>query len=65
MSGSIGPNAWSASAVAEWNVKLAIPEAQAVYAAQWPLTIVPLDSTIGRRPVCLVSATVTAGNGGN
>jgi purine nucleosidase len=45
MSGSIGPNAWSASAVAEWNVKLAIPEAQAVYAAKWPLTIVPLDST--------------------
>jgi purine nucleosidase len=45
MSGSIGPNAWSSSAVAEWNVKLAIPEAQAVYAAHWPLTIVPLDST--------------------
>jgi inosine-uridine nucleoside N-ribohydrolase len=31
--------------VAEWNVKLAIPEAQAVYGAAWPLTIVPLDST--------------------
>jgi inosine-uridine nucleoside N-ribohydrolase len=45
MSGSIGPNAWSAGPVAEWNVKLAIPEAQAVYAAAWPLTIVPLDST--------------------
>ncbi len=45
MSGSIGPNAWSSSAVAEWNVKLAIPEAQAVYAASWPVTIVPLDST--------------------
>jgi purine nucleosidase len=45
MSGSIGPNAWSSAAVAEWNVKLAIPEAQAVYAANWPLTIVPLDST--------------------
>ncbi len=45
MSGSIGPNAWSPAAVAEWNVKLAIPEAQAVYAAAWPLTIVPLDST--------------------
>jgi len=45
MSGSIGPNAWSSTAVAEWNVKLAIPEAQAVYAAPWPLTIVPLDST--------------------
>ncbi len=45
MSGSIGPNAWSPAPVAEWNVKLAIPEAQAVYAAAWPLTIVPLDST--------------------
>jgi inosine-uridine nucleoside N-ribohydrolase len=45
MSGSIGANAWSSTAVAEWNVKLAIPEAQAVYAAPWPLTIVPLDST--------------------
>jgi purine nucleosidase len=45
MSGSIGANAWSSSAAAEWNVKLAIPEAQAVYAASWPLTIVPLDST--------------------
>ena len=45
MSGSIGANAWSSSAVAEWNVKLAIREAQAVYAAAWPMTIVPLDST--------------------
>jgi inosine-uridine nucleoside N-ribohydrolase len=45
MSGSIGANAWSSTSVAEWNVKLAIPEAQAVYAARWPLTIVPLDST--------------------
>jgi inosine-uridine nucleoside N-ribohydrolase len=45
MSGSVGPNAWSAAPVAEWNVKQAIPEAQAVYAAAWPLTIVPLDST--------------------
>jgi inosine-uridine nucleoside N-ribohydrolase len=45
MSGSIGPNAWSSTAVAEWNVKLAIAEAQAVYAASWPVTIVPLDST--------------------
>ena len=26
-------------------MKLAIPEAQAVYGAAWPLTIVPLDST--------------------
>lgn len=45
MSGSIGPNAFSAVAVPEWNVRLAIPEAQAVYSAAWPLTIVPLDST--------------------
>jgi purine nucleosidase len=45
MGGSIGANAFSAVAVPEWNVKLAIPEAQAVYAAAWPLTIVPLDST--------------------
>jgi inosine-uridine nucleoside N-ribohydrolase len=45
MSGSIGANAFSPVAVPEWNVKLAIPEAQAVYSAAWPLTIVPLDST--------------------
>ena len=45
MSGSIGASAYSPVPVAEWNVKLAIPEAQAVYAAGWPLTIVPLDST--------------------
>ena len=45
MSGSIGASYYSATAVAEWNVRLAIPEAQAVYAARWPLTIVPLDST--------------------
>lgn len=45
MSGSIGANAYGPAAVPEWNVKLAIPEAQAVYAANWPLTIVPLDAT--------------------
>jgi inosine-uridine nucleoside N-ribohydrolase len=45
MSGSIGPNAWSASPVPEWNVRLAIPEAQAVYSTVWPVTTVPLDST--------------------
>jgi inosine-uridine nucleoside N-ribohydrolase len=45
MSGSIGASSFSATPVPEWNVKLAIPEAQAVYAAAWPLTIVPLDST--------------------
>ena len=45
MSGSIGANAFSPTPVQEWNVHLAIPEAQLVYAASWPLTIVPLDST--------------------
>jgi inosine-uridine nucleoside N-ribohydrolase len=45
MSGSIGANAYGPAPMAEWNVKVAIPEAQAVYAAAWPLTIVPLDST--------------------
>jgi purine nucleosidase len=45
MSGSIGASYYGPVPVAEWNVKLAIPEAQAVYAAAWPLTIVPLDST--------------------
>ena len=45
MSGSIAANYYSPTAVAEWNVKLAIPEAQAVYSAAWPITIVPLDST--------------------
>jgi purine nucleosidase len=45
MSGSIGANAYGPTPMAEWNVKVAIPEAQAVYAAAWPLTIVPLDST--------------------
>jgi inosine-uridine nucleoside N-ribohydrolase len=45
MSGSIGASYYGPAAVAEWNVKSAIPEAQVVYAAPWPLTIVPLDST--------------------
>jgi inosine-uridine nucleoside N-ribohydrolase len=45
MGGSIGGNAFSPTAVPEWNVKLAIPEAQVVYSANWPITIVPLDST--------------------
>jgi purine nucleosidase len=45
MSGSIAANYYGPAAVAEWNVKLAIPEAQAVYSAAWPVTIVPLDST--------------------
>jgi purine nucleosidase len=45
MGGSIGANYYGPAPVAEWNVKLAIREAQAVYSAAWPVTIVPLDST--------------------
>jgi purine nucleosidase len=45
MSGSIAGNAWSPKAVAEWNVKRAIADAQLVYGAGLPLTTVPLDST--------------------
>ena len=45
MSGSIAGNAWSPTAVAEWNVKRSIADAQVVYATGLPLTIVPLDST--------------------
>jgi inosine-uridine nucleoside N-ribohydrolase len=45
MSGSIGPSAWSSSAIAEWNVKEAIADAQVVYGARLPITTVPLDST--------------------
>jgi Zn-dependent M28 family amino/carboxypeptidase/inosine-uridine nucleoside N-ribohydrolase len=45
MSGSIGPNAWSSAAMPEWNVVSATTAAQAVYAAGFPITIVPLDST--------------------
>ena len=45
MSGSIGPNAWSSAAIAEWNVVRATSDAQLVYGAGLPLTIVPLDST--------------------
>jgi inosine-uridine nucleoside N-ribohydrolase len=45
MSGSVGPNASTSAPTPEWNVQQAIPEARAVYAAPWPLTIVPLDST--------------------
>ncbi len=45
MSGSIGASYYGPAAIPEWNVRLAIPEAQAVYAAAWPLTTVPLDST--------------------
>jgi inosine-uridine nucleoside N-ribohydrolase len=45
MSGSIYASAWSPGPVAEWNVKSAIADAQAVYSAGFPLTIVPLDAT--------------------
>src|SRR5262245_46130490 len=45
MSGSIAGNAWSPGAVAEWNVKRAIADAQLVYGTGLPLTTVPLDST--------------------
>jgi inosine-uridine nucleoside N-ribohydrolase len=45
MSGSIAYSAWTPWPVAEWNVKRAIEDAQLVYAAGIPLTIVPLDST--------------------
>lgn len=45
MSGSIGANAWSAVPFAEWNVVRATEDAQLVYGAGMPLTIVPLDST--------------------
>src|SRR5690606_345543 len=45
MSGSIGPNAWSPKPFAEWNVVRSTKDAQHVYAAGLPLTIVPLDST--------------------
>jgi inosine-uridine nucleoside N-ribohydrolase len=45
MSGSIGPSAWSAVPIPEWNVVEATADAQVVYAAGLPITTVPLDST--------------------
>lgn len=45
MSGSIGASAWSPVPIAEWNVVRAIADAQLVYSAGLPLTIVPLDAT--------------------
>ena len=45
MSGSIRGSAWSPSPMAEWNVVRATADAQLVYAAGFPLTTVPLDST--------------------
>jgi inosine-uridine nucleoside N-ribohydrolase len=43
MSGCVYDSAWGL--VAEWNVTQAIADAQLVYAAGFPITIVPLDST--------------------
>jgi formylglycine-generating enzyme required for sulfatase activity len=43
MSGCVYGSTWGL--VAEWNVEQAIADAQLVYAAGFPLTIVPLDST--------------------
>lgn len=45
MSGSIGANVWSPTPIAEWNVVRATADAQVVYGAGMPMTIVPLDST--------------------
>ena len=45
MSGCIYGSAWGPDPIAEWNVVASIPDAQLVYAAGLPLTIVPLDST--------------------
>ncbi|MCI0422677.1 MAG: nucleoside hydrolase [Acidobacteria bacterium] len=45
MSGCIYGSARSPSVVAEYNVRAAIADAQTVYSAGLPLTIVPLDST--------------------
>jgi purine nucleosidase len=43
MSGCVYGSVWGH--VAEWNVIQALPDARLVYAAGFPLTIVPLDST--------------------
>jgi purine nucleosidase len=45
MSGCIRSTAQRPSCYPEWNVKAAIADAQLVYAAGLPLTIVPLDAT--------------------
>jgi inosine-uridine nucleoside N-ribohydrolase len=45
MSGSIRASASSPAPMAEWNVVRATADAQLVYAAGFPLTTVPLDST--------------------
>lgn len=43
MSGCVYGSAWGLQP--EWNVKVSVPDAQLVYAAGLPLTIVPLDAT--------------------
>jgi len=45
MSGNIYESVWKKTPIAEWNVVQAIADAQLVYGAGLPLTIVPLDST--------------------
>jgi inosine-uridine nucleoside N-ribohydrolase len=45
MSGNVYGSAWKKEPVAEWNVVSSTKDAQLVYAAGLPLTIVPLDST--------------------
>ena len=45
MSGSIRSSSWNPAPVPEWNVVRSIADAQLVYAAGFPLTTVPLDST--------------------
>jgi len=45
MSGNIYRSTWNDKPIAEWNVVSATADAQLVYAAGLPLTIVPLDST--------------------
>lgn len=45
MSGNLYGSAWNKNPIAEWNVVSATQDAQVVYAAGLPLTIVPLDST--------------------
>ncbi len=45
MSGNIYSSVWSPAPIAEWNVVQSLEDAQLVYAAGLPLTIVPLDAT--------------------
>jgi inosine-uridine nucleoside N-ribohydrolase len=45
MSGNLYSSAWSKTPIAEWNVKASVPDAQVVYGAGLPLTIVPVDTT--------------------